>query len=129
MVFSVYILLLKCIMISKNGRMCYAGRNMNRFEEKSANKCCPFNWNCGSGMTNNKTLALQFISYLVTFFDTWTSKLSHIGRQTCFLAGVGYFFFNHHIQTSCVAIPVTCVYVPRHNVTKTWWWHFAIRYC
>ena len=79
-------------MISKNWRLWYAGWNMNSFEEKSANKYCPFNWNCGSGMTDNKTLALQFILYLVTFFDTWASKLSHIGRQACFLAG-GFFFF------------------------------------
>jgi len=108
-VFPDDILLLKWFMISKNWRPWYAGRNMNRFEEKNANKCCPFNWNCGIGM-NNKTLALQFILYLVTFFDTWASKLSHIGRQACFLAGVRFLFFATASRLA-VTNPVTWVYV------------------
>lgn len=72
-------------MISKNWRPWYAGHNINRLEEKSANKHATLT-ETGSGMTNNKTLALQFVLYLVTCFDTWASKLSHIGRRVCFLA-------------------------------------------
>ena len=82
----------------------------------------------GSGMTNNKTLALQFILYLVTCFDTWTSKLSHIGRRLV-SCHEWEFFLCHQIQTCSVANPATWVYVLRHNVTRTWWRPFAVRYC
>lgn len=94
-------------MISKNWRLWYAGQRCIGLRRRVQTNVATSSAT-GSGMTNNKALVLQFILYLVTFFDIWASKLSHVGRQACFPAGVGLFFLCHRIQTSSVANPATC---------------------